>query len=206
MNDTAKCTAFTAKRTGPTLVAAAALLALALSLLAVVPAGADIELGHFGLTGRHRLADLYDSPGAVCDIALPGPDSLGEAWLRVAPPIVFARDRRPGRDEQIVGWRGSVSALDENSGAWRVVRRSDVMRAVASDDVATYFQGQGWLASFPLAHATYSVTIEMLWYAPDDSSLVEGRALHAIEHYAVVLRANGVATTGRTASVCRPPR
>ena len=54
---------------------------------------ADIELGHEGQTGRHRLADMHDSPGAVCDIVLPGRDSLGETWLRVNPPIMFARNR-----------------------------------------------------------------------------------------------------------------
>ena len=54
--------------------------------------------GHDGLVGRHRLADMYDSPGAVCDIVLPGRDSLGETWLRVNPPIMFAINRTGGVD------------------------------------------------------------------------------------------------------------
>src|SRR5690606_27071203 len=148
----------------------------------------DVELGHTGQTGRHRLADMYDSPGAVCDIVLPGRESLGETWLRVNPPVMFARDRTSGRDEQQVGWRATVSALNARTGAWQVVRHSPTTRATASDDLASYFNGQGWLAGFPLTRATYSVTVEMLWYDPADPSQVEGTALHEVEHFAVFLR------------------
>jgi hypothetical protein len=175
-------------------------------LLSQVSALADIELGHIGLTGRHRLADMYDSPGAVCDVVLPGADSLGETWVRVNPPVMFARDRTPDVDEQYVGWRATVSALNEESGAWRIVRRSATTKAVASDGLASYFNGQGWLAGFPLSRATYSVTVEMLWYNPADSREVEGRAMHVIEHFMVVLRHHGETMTGRTSSVCRAPR
>src|SRR5918998_5608314 len=93
-----------------------AALVLVASLFAGVPVTqADIELGHEGLTGRHRLADLYDSPGAVCDIVLPGRDSLGETWLRVNPPIMFAINRTDGVDEQQIGWRGTVFTPKEKN-------------------------------------------------------------------------------------------
>jgi hypothetical protein len=167
---------------------------------------ADIELGHEGPTGRHRLADMYDSPGAVCDIVLPGRDSLGETWLRVNPPIMFAINRTEGVDEQQVGWRATVSALNEGTGAWRVVRRSAMTRTMASDKLASYFNGQGWLAAFPLSRATYSVTVEMVWYDPEDPRQIEGRATHAIEHFSVLLRHNGEVMHGRTSGVCRSPR
>lgn len=167
---------------------------------------ADVELGHTGETGRHRLADIYDSPGAVCDIVQPGPDSLGETWLRVNPPIVFARDRTDGIDEQWVGWRATVSALDERSGAWRVVRRSEIARDLAADNLASYFEGQGWLGAFPLSRATYSVNVEMIWYDPDNAERVEGRAVHAIEYFIVILRHQGQVSHGRTGSVCQAPR
>jgi hypothetical protein len=177
------------------------------SLFAGVPlALADIELGHDGRSGRHRLADMYDSPGAVCDIVLPGRDSLGETSLRVNPPIMFAIDRTDGVDEQQIGWRATVSALNEGTGAWRVVRRSAMARMVASDQLASYFNGQGWLAGFPLARATYSVSIEMVWFDPEDPRRIEGRATHAIEHFSIVLRHNGETMHGRTSAVCRSPR
>jgi hypothetical protein len=205
MSSKRKCTVFTAikpRRRG-WLVA----LVLCASFLGGVPvARADIELGHEGLTGRHRLADIYDSPGAVCDIVLPGRDSLGETWLRVNPPIMFARNRTDGTDEQYVGWRASVSALNEDTGVWRVVRGSETPRALASDQLASYFDGQGWLAAFPLSRATYSVSVEMIWYDPHDPSRVEGRATHEIEHFLNVLRHNGETTHARTSSVCRAPR
>ena len=184
-----------------------AALVLVASLFAGVPVTqADIELGHEGLTGRHRLADLYDSPGAVCDIVLPGRDSLGETWLRVNPPIMFAINRTDGVDEQQVGWRATVSALNEGTGAWRVVRRSAMTRTMASDKLASYFNGQGWLAGFPLARATYSVSVEMVWFDPENPRQVEGRATHVIEHFSVVLRHNGETMHGRTSSLCRSPR
>ena len=184
-----------------------AALTLGASLLGNVPvARADTELGHEGQTGRHRLADIHDSPGAVCDVVLPGRDSLGETWLRVNPPIMFARNRTDDTDEQFVGWRANVSALDEETGDWRVVRRSETPRALASDQLASYFDGQGWLAQFPLSRATYSVSVEMIWYDPHDPHRIEGRATHEIEHFMVVLRHNGETSRGRTSSVCRAPR
>ena len=169
-------------------------------------AQADFEQGHEGLTGRHRLADMFDSPGAVCDIVLPGNDSLGETWLRVNPPIMFAINRTPAVDEQQVGWRATVSALNEATGIWHVVRRSGMTRMVANDRLASYFNGQGWLAGFPLARATYSVSVEMVWYDPVDPRQIEGRATHAIEHFSIVLRHNGETLQGRTSSVCGSPR
>ena len=206
-----KCTVFIEKRglrrgrlaTAVWLVA----LVISASLCYGTPVAlADTELGHDGLVGRHRLADMYDSPGAVCDIVLPGRDSLGETWLRVNPPIMFAINRTGGVDEQQIGWRATVSTLNEDTGAWRVVRRSAMTRTVATDQLASYFNGQGWLAGFPLTRETYSVSVEMVWYDPDDPRQIEGRSTHAIEHFLIVLRHNGETTHGRTSSVCRSPR
>jgi len=88
-------------------------MTLGASLISNTPiALADTELGHEGQVGRHRLADIHDSPGAVCDVVLPGRDSLGETWLRVNPPIMFARNRTDDADEQFVGWRANVSVLN----------------------------------------------------------------------------------------------
>ena len=206
-----KCTGFMEKRAcrRGRLATAVWLVTLVIgaSLCSGMPVAlADTELGHDGLTGRHRLADMYDSPGAVCDIVLPGRDSLGETWLRVNPPIMFAVNRTDGVDEQQIGWRATVSTLNEDTGAWRVVRRSAMTRATATDQLASYFNGQGWLAGFPLARATYSVSVEMVWYDPDDPRRIEGRATHAIEHFTIVLRHNGETMHGRTSSVCRAPR
>ena len=102
-----------------------------------------------GSTGRHRLADMYDSPGAVCDIVLPGRDSLGETWLRVNPPIMFAINRTGGVDEQQIGWRATVSALNEDTGAWRVVRRSAMTRTVATDQARQLLQWSGLAGRVP---------------------------------------------------------
>ncbi len=166
---------------------------------------ADAELGHEGKTGRHRLADIHDSPGAVCDVVLPGRDSLGETWLRVNPPIMFAVNRTDVVDEQQVGWRATVSALNEATGVWRVVRRSGMTRTIATDKLASYFNGQGWLAGFPLARATYSVTVEMVWYDPDDPRRIQGRATHEVEYFSILLRHNGETMRGHTSSVCGSP-
>ena len=205
-----KCTVSmetTTRRRGRLAATWLAPLVMAASLFAGASvARADIELGHDGLTGRHLLADMYDSPGAVCDIVLPGHDSLGETWLRVNPPIMFAVNRTEGVDEQQIGWRATVSALNEGTGAWRVVRRSAMTRTMASDELASYFNGQGWLAGFPLARATYSVTVEMVWFDPEDSRQIEGRATHAIEHFSILMRHNGETMHGRTSSVCRSQR
>src|SRR5262245_45051764 len=113
-------------------------LVLAAIVLTAVPAArADMELGHEGKVGRHRLVDLHDSAGAVCDIVLPGQDSLGETWLRINPPVMFARNRTPAVDEQVVGWQATVSVLEVPTGAWHVMRQSEIAREVARDDLAS---------------------------------------------------------------------
>jgi hypothetical protein len=213
MNGTCKlkCTVFTeAKARGRGwLSAGAGLVALVFgaSLCDVVPvAMADTELGHDGLTGRHRLADMYEAPGAVCTFVLPGHDLLGETWIRVNPPIMFAINRTDGVDEQPIGWRATVSALNESTGAWRVVRRGAITRTIATDQLASYFNGQDWLAGFPLTRATYTVSVEMVWYAPDDPRRIEGRATHAIEHFSILLRHNGKTIQDHMSDDCRSLR
>lgn len=188
------------------LLALTAALAVIACFAALPGASADTELGHQGLTGRHRLADMYDSPGAVCDIVLPGHDSLGETWLRVNPPVMFARDRTDAIDRQFVGWRATVLALDERTEAWHVVRRGDVARDFARDNLASYFNGEGWLAEFPVSRSTYSVEVEMLWYDPARPDRVEGSSVHGVEYFTIILRHNGEVGHGRTSSVCRAPR
>ncbi len=185
-----------------------AAVALAVALLVSGPLAtlADTELEHSGETGRHRLADIYDSPGAVCDIVLPGNDSLGETWLRVNPPIMFARDRTAAVDYQDVGWRAFVYAVDMDSNERRLVRQSEIALDYASDNLASYFSGQGWLAEFPVSRATYEVEVEMFWYDPDDTARIEGRAVHGVEYFLMVLRHHGESWSGRTAqSECHAP-
>jgi hypothetical protein len=180
--------------------------ALVVLVLAANPAArADMELGREGLVGRHRLVDMHDSAGATCDIILPGRESLGETWLYVNAPIIFARNRTPAIDEQLVGWQATTSARDESTDAWHVVRQSDVAREMASDDLASYFHGQGWLAEFPLGRTSYSVTVEMFWYDPSNPNQIEGRVTYAIENYSIQLHFNGQDTYLRTASVCHSP-
>jgi len=73
--------------------------------------------GQEGLTGRHRLADMF----AIC--------------------------RTETVDEQQAGRRATVSALNEGTGVWHVVHDSAVTRTLANDKLATYFNGQGWRGS-----------------------------------------------------------
>jgi hypothetical protein len=181
--------------------------ALAALLMSAVPVTrADMELGREGLIGRHRLVDMHDSAGATCDIILPSRESLGETWLYVNSPIMFARNRTPSVDEQLVGWQATASALDDSTDAWHVVRQSDVAQEMASDDLASYFHGQGWLAEFPVGRATYSVTVEMFWYDPFDPNRIEGRATYAIENYSIQLHFEDQSIYLRTAPDCHSSR
>ncbi|MFN8594023.1 MAG: hypothetical protein U0031_21425 [Thermomicrobiales bacterium] len=201
-----KCTAFRANdRSGQQASQRVSLVVVACAvILFCTPAAlADIELGHTGLTGRHRLADMYDSPGAACDIVLPGRNSLGETWIRVSPPVIFARDRTPGVDEQPVGWRANILVLNERTGIWQTVRQGVTIRTTATDQLASYFNGQGWLVGFPLSHAAYRATVEMFWYDPDAAEQIEGHAIHAVEHYALFFRHDGMTISGRTGSLCQ---
>ena len=81
------------------------------------------------------------------------------------------------------------------------MRRGTTAREVASDQLASYFNGQGWLAEFPLTRATYIVTVEMIWYDRHDPRRIDDRATHAIEHFSILPRHHGETLHGRTSSV-----
>lgn len=183
------------------IVAPFAILAFA---VAVGTVAADREVRQEGLVGRHALADIQDSPGAVCAFVLPGRGSLGETWLRVNPPIVYAHDATAGEDHQRVGWRAKIARVAE-SGEERPVRDGPWRFGEASDRVATYFDGDPELLRFDLAAGHFAVTVEMVWYDPADPALVSGRALRAVERYALQVVSGGRPRQAGVADECAPP-
>jgi hypothetical protein len=172
--------------------------------------GADVAAGMSGVVGHHTLADIQDSPGAICTFALPGPGSLGETLLRVNAPVVYAADTTAGEDRQPVGWRARIDAYDDaaggGAGGWRRVQTGPLVRDEASDRVATYFDGDGHLAAFLAVDVAYAAAIDLFWFDPADPDRVTGRAELTVERYALLVRDRAGTRQAGVAGSCRLPR
>lgn len=188
------------RRTATTLLLLAALLAPAAG-----GAWAESIVKREGTVGLSGLADIQDSPGAVCTFTPPWPGSLGETLVRVNPPVMFAVDSTPETDRQPVGWRGSVSAFDPDGNAWVPVAASDVRRDTATDQTATYFGGEGWIAGFLTTGVAYNVGVEMLWFDPAAPGTITGRVQAVVDRYAVLVHTPSGVTQHGVHSLCRAP-
>lgn len=159
----------------------------------VGPAGtqAGIELGQAGNVGGHGLTDSRESPGATCRFAPPLAWSLGETWLQVRPPLMFAHDSTATIDEQLVGWRAVVATWDSASGAWKPFIEGPTQRAVAAENRAALFDGRGPETAFHLGYGAYLVSVDLFWYerlAGDGEPRLAGQAEYQIEYYAIAVR------------------
>lgn len=179
----------------------------AMAILAVMPSPAAGEqiTAQDGITGHAGLADIQDSPGALCAFAVPGPGTLGETVIRVNPPVIFAADTTPGLDRQQVGWQARIHVFSPRDNRWVTAAESPVATGDASDQTATYFDGDAWTQQFMLTGGVYAVTVEMLWFDPAAPETVSGHMTATIERYALVVRARAGATQAGVHSTCRMP-
>jgi hypothetical protein len=165
-------------------------------LLAVSPewassAAAAFRLGRAGNIGGHGLTDSRESPGVTCRFAPPLDWSLGETWIQVRPPVMFARDVSDGVDEQQVGWRATILAWDQDSQSWQERAQGETQFAVAADNRAATFDSRGPETTFFLGYGAYQVTMQLFWYegrGPDGKPRVAGQAEYQLQHYALAVR------------------
>lgn len=185
-------------------------LALAgLGALAAISAprhgAAELVMKREGIVGHAGLADIQDSPGAVCVFSLPGPGSIGETEVRVNPPVVFAADVTPGLDRQPVGWRASIFALDPAASDWTLAAEGPVAPAEATDQTATYFDGAPWTHAFLLTSGVYRVSVEMFWYDPEEPAAVTGSITATVERYALLVQGRGGPAPAGVHPICQLP-
>ncbi|MFN8591700.1 MAG: hypothetical protein U0031_09600 [Thermomicrobiales bacterium] len=185
-------------------------LALAICLFALLTAPlqrvrAGIELGQAGNTGGHGLTDSRESPGATCRFEVPLAWSLGETWLQVRPPVMFARDSTDRVDEQVVGWRAVIARWDRASGAWAPLVEGETQRTIAAENRAAVFDSRGPETQFFLGYGPYLVTLELFWYermTGDGEPRLAGKVTYQIEHYAIAVRDRGETRPIGVASAC----
>ena len=148
-------------------------------------------MGEVGEVGKHEVADSQSAPGAICRFAPPLVWSLGETWVHVRPPMMFANDVTSGPDRQLVGWRAVVLTRDRTTGAWEPIAIGKTQRALATEISYATFESRSEETQVFLGYGAYRVRIELFWYenAPVTSELrVAGKAAYEIEHYAIVVR------------------
>jgi hypothetical protein len=148
------------------------------ALAGALPVAADTEVGHFGVVGRHRLVDTTAKPGVRCDY-LTGDGREGAATLTVRPPRVFARNRTPVVDSQMVGYRVRLQQ-SEDFVHWYTDFNSPIVKATASDTTKASFPATTVDVPFNLY---VRVQVVMFWFAIGTTSSIEGRAIHAVDIY-----------------------
>jgi hypothetical protein len=187
------------RRPGPVLAVAVAVLAV---LLAAGPVFADIELGHRGHVGWHKLIDTEERAGASCIYKTLIEEPSGDSelttywegrlkWVAVRPPKVRAILGR-----QTVGWRFIVQRARPgtptvDSAAWKTTYRSPIQKARATDEQPAAFTSMGVAIRVPESSRTennhiYRVIVKMFWFRSDGS--VQGSARHLVSWYGLVIR------------------
>jgi hypothetical protein len=155
----------------------------ALATLLPGAAAADTPLGHSGRFGAHFLTDTEEYPGARCRFET-GTETRALVGIRVRPPVIYARDRSDGRDEQVVGWRILVQRLDTHQAdpTWEPFATTSVRYATAYDDQAASFaMREVRIDHVGGADVRYRVRVGMRWLAPGTPS-VTGTARHGVDH------------------------
>jgi hypothetical protein len=155
-------------------------LALPVALLFMIGgnAVADAPVGHSGITGAHSLTDSAEAAGARCYYN----DDLNVDRISVMPPTMFARNRTSGRDRQWVGWRIELR-YQPLGGSWRTLKTTDVVRVKAWDDIPAPLRRTTVAVTHPVGSGAYQVIVRMTWYRPGTSTVWQGTARHAVEHY-----------------------
>lgn len=164
---------------------------LAPGFIGSLPVAAERDLGHAGKIGQHALVDSLSAPGATCRFAPPLVWSLGETWIQVRPPVIFARDATALEDEQLVGWRAVILNEDRASGKLTTVATGEIQRAVASEVISAPFESRAPASQFHLGYGAYLVRVELFWYeglsAGNQPKLV-GQASYEVQHFAIIVR------------------
>ena len=139
---------------------------------------ADASIAHSGRFGPHSLTDSTESAGATCRYN----GELNVSSVRVLPPTVFARNRSSSHDQQWVGWKVELR-FRPPGGSWSTIQLTSAIRAKAWDDTPAVFHTRSVSVSHPVGAGDYRVYVRIIWYKPGSSTIWEGGARHAVEHY-----------------------
>lgn len=159
-----------------------------------MPVAADVEVGRAGKVGQHALVDSPAAPGAICRFAPPLVWSIGETWIQVRPPVIFARDATTLADEQLVGWRAVILREDRVSGKLVPIATGETQRAIASEVASAPFASRAPASQFHLGYGAYRVRVELFWYeglSAGNEPKLAGQAAYEVEYYTIVIRHRG---------------
>jgi hypothetical protein len=166
-------------------------LLCALAAVASLPDAAERELGHAGDFGVHELVDSPAASGAICRFAPPLVWSMGETWIQVRPPVIFARDATSLLDEQLVGWRAVILNQDRLTKGWSPIATGETQRAVATENVSAPFENRGPEPQFHLGYGADRVRLELFWnerLVLGGEPRLAGQAEYEVENYDIEVR------------------
>jgi hypothetical protein len=162
-----------------------ATLATALAVVLALSVGgvamADAPIAHSGMIGAHSLTDSAEYAGATCRYS-GGKGELNVSSVRVLPPTVFARNRSSHHDQQWVGWKVELRYRPDG-GSWHTIQMTSAAKAKAWDDTPAAFDTRTITVAHPVGSGDYRIYVRMVWYQPGSSTVWEGGARHAVEHY-----------------------
>jgi len=159
-------------------VLSALALAVALALSVGGVALADAPIGHAGKIGAHSLTDSAEFAGATCRYN----KDMNVSSVRVLPPTVFARNRSSNHDQQWVGWKVELR-YQPLGGSWRTIQMTAAMKAKTWDDTPAAFHAVTVPVTHQVGSGAYRINVRMIWYEPGSSTVWQGTARHAVEHY-----------------------
>lgn len=161
----------------------AALLGLLIVLTVAAPASAFEIITESGQHGDFGFPhDDLSQPGARCGYSAPNSSGAAQlVFIKVAPPLIGARDVTAGRDEQNASWQVRIEGKPVNAGTWRTVAHSAPQTRTTFDDASASY------APIKLSiHGTqgniYRALAVFKWLR---NGAVEGKVKVRMEYYAV---------------------
>jgi hypothetical protein len=102
--------------------------------------------------------------------------------------VLFARDRTAGLDKQVVGYRIVIQYADVSSaGPYTSLAgsASSIAKVKTSDHHVAHLPARTYVFAPGVSegHNYWRVVVQMYWYRPGSSTVVEGRAGHAPSYY-----------------------
>lgn len=159
-------------------------MGIVLTMAGSVSVSADTVLGHHGRIGVASLHDsvVDEAGGARCAYSMSDARDGGATSIKVRAPRVLARDRTAGIDHQVVGWRVIIQQTpdDIGFGTWYTVFTSSIRKAGATDSIKANFGNRTFVVPF---NTFVRARVQLLWFVPGSSSVVQGTQLRSVDHY-----------------------
>ena len=134
------------------------------------PVFAGTELSRSGKVGTYQINDSDTFSPVYCEYDTDVESELLRIWLHST--TIWSRDKSPGRDHQVVGWKVTVQKRKVGSSKWKFWATDAIVKSEAWDDQSASFPVPAHeFTGFPHDSSEYRVITKLYWYKADGTTV-----------------------------------